>query len=157
MIPRLQMKEPYRFSYDKVHSVDVQRYMSEGGFISGLTAAWKDYVYEMYEHFEADIAANEGIEAVIRDLMPARRRLKVSKLKDKCFVIDCNEGGASVYLTVGDDDSLILSFPKSYGPVSSDRIDLGCYDSAEAASFIAQAFKAYRELNNKFWRVLNLS
>lgn len=157
MIPRLQMKEPYRFSYDKVHSVDVQRYMSEGGFISGLTAAWKDYVYEMYEHFEADIAANEGIEAVIRDLMPARRRLKVSKLKDKCFVIVCNEGGASVYLTVGDDDSLILSFPKSYGPVSSDRIDLGCYDSAEAASFIAQAFKAYRELNNRFWRVLNLS
>lgn len=157
MIPRLQMKEPYRFSYDKVYSVDVQRYMSEGGFISGLTAAWKDYVYEMYEHFEADIAANEGIEAVIRDLMPARRRLKVSKLKDKCFVIDCNEGGASVYLTVGDDDSLILSFPKSYGPVSSDRIDLGCYDSAEAASFIAQAFKAYRELNNRFWRVLNLS
>ena len=157
MIPRLQMKEPYRFSYDKVHSVDVQRYMSEGGFISGLTAAWKDYVYEMYEHFEADIAAYEGIEAVIRDLMPARRRLKVSKLKDKCFVIDCNEGGASVYLTVGDDDSLILSFPKSYGPVSSDRIDLGCYDSAEAASFIAQAFKAYRELNNRFWRVLNLS
>ena len=106
MIPRLQMKEPYRFSYDKVHSVDVQRYMSEGGFISGLTAAWKDYVYEMYEHFEADIAANEGIEAVIRDLMPARRRLKVSKLKDKCYVIDCNEGGASVYLTVGDDDPL---------------------------------------------------
>ena len=157
MIPRLQMKEPYRFSYDKVHSVDVQRYMSEGGFISGLTAAWKDYVYEMYEHFEADIAANEGIEAVIRDLMPARRRLKVSKLKDKCYVIDCNEGDASVYLTVGDDDSLILSFPKSYGPVSSDRIDLGCYDSAEAASFIAQAFKAYRELNNRFWRVLNLS
>ena len=157
MIPRLQMKEPYRFSYDKVHSVDVQRYMSEGGFISGLTAAWKDYVYEMYEHFEADIAANEGIEAVIRYLMPARRRLTISKENDNCYIIGCNEGGAFVYLTLEEDDSLILSFPKSYGPVSSDRIDLGCYDSAEAASFIAQAFKAYRELNNKFWRVLNLS
>ena len=157
MIPRLQMKEPYRFSYDKVHSVDVQRYMSEGSFISGLTAAWKDYVYEMYEHFKADIAANEGIEAVIRDLMPARRRLTISRENDNCYIIECNEGGVFVYLTLEEDDSLILSFPKSYGPVSSDSIDLGCYDSAEAASFIAQAFKAYRELNNRFWRVLNLS
>ena len=157
MIPRLQMKEPYRFSYDKVHSADVHRYMSEGGYIAGLAAAWKDYVYEMFDHFEADIAANEGIEAVIRDLMPARRRLTISRENDNCYVIECNEGSASVYLSVEDDDSLILSFPKSYGPVSSDRIDLGCYDSAEAASFIAQAFKAYRELNNRFWIVLNLS
>lgn len=157
MIPRLQMKEPYRFCYDKVHSVDVHRYMSEGGYIAGLAAAWKDYVYEMYEHFDADIAANEGIEAVIRYLMPARRRLTISKENDNCYIIGCNEGGAFVYLTLEEDDSLILSFPKSYGPVSSDSIDLGCYDSAEAASFIAQAFKAYRELNNKFWRVLNLS
>ena len=56
MIPRLQMKEPYRFCYDKVHSVDVHRYMSEGGYIAGLATAWKDYVYEMFDHFEADIA-----------------------------------------------------------------------------------------------------
>ena len=157
MIPRLQMKEPYRFSYDKVHSVDVHRYMSEGGYIAGLATAWKDYVYEMFDHFEADIAANEGIEAVIRDLMPARRRLKVSMKSDTCYVIECNEGSASVYLSVEEDDSLILSFPESYGSVESGSIDLGCYDSAEAASFIAQAFKAYRELNNRFWRVLNLS
>lgn len=157
MIPRLQMKGPYRFCYDKVHSVDVHRYMSERGYIGGLAAAWKDYVHEMFDHFEADIAANEGIEAVIRDLMPARRRLTISRENDNCYIIECNEGGAFVYLTLKEDDSLILSFPKSYGPVSSDRIDLGCYDSAEAASFIAQAFKAYRELNNRFWRVLNLS
>ena len=52
---------------------------------------------------------------------------------------------------------MILSFPESYGLYNADSIDLSYYDSAEAASFIAQAFKAYRELNNKFWRVLNLS
>ena len=88
--------------------------------------------------------------------MPARRRLTISKENDNCYIIGCNEGGAFVYLTLEEDDSLILSFPKSYGPVSSDRIDLGCYDSAEAASFIAQALKAYRELSNRFWGVLNL-
>lgn len=155
MIPRLQMKEPYWFTYNNINSVDVQKYMSEDGFVAGLAIAWKDYVFEMFEHFEADIAANEGIEAVIRDLKPARRKLRASRKDERFYIIECNEGGASVYLTVEDDDSLILSFPGSSGSIEDGCIDLSCYDSAEAAYFISLAFKAYRELNNRFWRALS--
>ena len=67
--PRLQMNEPYRFSYDKTFHLDVYRYMSEFGYIDGLDRAWKDYVQEMMEHFDACPAANEGLEATIRALI----------------------------------------------------------------------------------------
>ena len=80
MYPRLQMKEPYSFRYNRIDNVDIQSYMNSYGFISGLTAAWKDYVQQMFEHFDAGLAANEGLEATLKELMPNRRRLTVSVL-----------------------------------------------------------------------------
>ena len=154
MTPELQMKEPYRFNYDNINSVDVRRYMSESGFIGGLSAAWDDYVHEMFGNFEAGIAANEGIEAVIRDLMPARRRLYVSKMREGMYAIECVGGGARAYLAEGEDDSLTFSFNPSESSDNENIIDLGYYDSLEAASFIGHAFKAYRELNDRFRNVL---
>lgn len=157
MTPQLQMKAPYRFSYDKTRHVDVLCYMSEFGYIDGLTRAWSDYVHEMFEHFDAVPAANEGMEAVLRDLMPARRRLNVLRESDHMCTIECDEGGARICLKAGDDDSLILSVCSTGSSDAESGIDLGCYDSAEAASFIALAFKAYRDLNGRFWRALDMS
>ena len=150
MTPRLQMKEPYRFNYDKTKDIDVRLYMSEFGYIEGLTRAWKDYVQEMLVHFDAGLAANEGLEATIRELMPSKRRLTVSRRKPSKYMIECDEGGARALLSAEDDDSLILSICGSDSNDDASEIDLGCYDSAEAASFIALAFKAYRKLNIRF-------
>lgn len=155
--PRLQMKQPYSSCYDNIQSVDVHRYMNEYGFIGGLSTAWSDYVHEMFEHFDAGLAANEGMEAVVRDLMPARRRLSVRRHGDRGCTIECNEGGARICLWAGDDDSLILSVCSPGSSDAESGIDLGCYDSAEAASFIAHAFKAYRDLNSRFWRAVSNS
>jgi hypothetical protein len=66
-------------------------------------------------------------------------------------MIECNEGGGRLWLTSQDDDSLILSITTDSDFES--EIDLGCYDSLEAAGFIAQAFKAYRELYRGFRKV----
>ena len=150
MIPRLQMKEPYRFRYNNIPQIDIQSYMNSYGFIAGLSAAWKDYVQEMMDHFDADPAANEGLEATIRALMPSRRRLSVSRQTPSMYMIECDEGGARAFLSVGDDDSLILSLCTSDAGDSGSEIDLGCYDCAEAASFIASAFKAYRDISGRF-------
>ena len=153
--PRLQMKQPYIFNYDNIDSVDVYKYMSESGFINGLSEAWEEYVHEMFGNFEADISANEGAEAVIRCLMPSKRKLNVIKL-DKCtYVIECNEGGGRVFLSTDDNDSLILSFGRSDNRSDRGQIDLSCYDCADAAAFIAAAFRSYRTLNHKFWKALS--
>ena len=109
MIPILQMKEPYRFRYNNIPQIDIQSYMNSYGFIAGLSAAWMDYVQEMMDHFDADPAANEGLEATIRALMPSRRRLTVSRQTPGTYKIECNEGGARALLSVGDDDSLLFS------------------------------------------------
>jgi hypothetical protein len=109
-----------------------------------------DYVQEMMDHFDADPAANEGLEATIRALMPSRRRLTVSRQTPGRYMIECDEGGARALLSVGDDDSLILSICTPDAGDSGSEIDLGCYDCAEAASFIASAFKAYRDLSGRF-------
>jgi hypothetical protein len=150
MIPRLQMKEPYRFRYNNIPQIDIQSYMNSYGFIAGLSAAWKDYVQEMMDHFDADPAANEGLEATIRALMPSRRRLTVSRQTPSMYMIECDEGGARALLSVGDDDSLIFSICGQDADDGGIEIDLGCHDSAEAASFIAYAFKAYRDLSSRF-------
>lgn len=148
--PRLQMKEPYRFSYDKVQNINVYRYMSEFGYIDGLVRAWKDYVQEMMDHFDAGLAANEGLEATIKELMPSRRHLTVSRLSPCRYIIECDEGGARASFSAGDDDSLTLCICSPDTSDAGSEIDLGCYDSAEAAAFIASAFKAYRDLNSRF-------
>lgn len=150
MIPRLQMKEPYRFRYNNIPQIDIQSYMNSYGFIAGLSAAWMDYVQEMMDHFDADPAANEGLEATIRALMPSRRRLTVARQTPGTYKIECNEGGARALLSVGDDDSLLFSLCTPDAGDSGSEIDLGCYDCAEAASFIASAFKAYRDLSGRF-------
>ena len=150
MIPILQMKEPYRFRYNNIPQKDIQSYMNSYGFIAGLSAAWMDYVQEMMDHFDADPAANEGLEATIRALMPSRRRLTVSRQTPGTYKIECNEGGARALLSVGDDDSLLFSLCTPDAGDSGSEIDLGCYDCAEAASFIASAFKAYRDLSGRF-------
>lgn len=150
MYPRLQMKEPYSFRYNRIDNVDIQSYMNSYGFISGLTAAWKDYVQQMFEHFDAGLAANEGLEATLKELMPNRRRLTVSRKAAGAYLIECVEGGAYAFLTVGDDDSLILSICNRDASAAGEGIDLGCYDAEDAASFIAHAFGAYRNLNNRF-------
>ena len=157
MTPRLQMKQPYSSCYDNIQGIDVHKYMNEYGFIVGLSTAWADYVDEMFEHFDAAPAANEGMDAVLRDLMPARRRLSVRRQGDSRCTIECNEGGARICIWEGDDDSLNLSVCSHDASDAESRIDLGCYDSAEAASFIAHAFKAYRELNGRFWRALDIN
>lgn len=144
------MKQPYSSCYDNIQNIDVHRYMNEYGFIGGLSTAWSDYVHEMFVHFDAGLAANEGMEAVVRDLMPARRRLSVHRQGGRGCTIECNEGGARIYLQAGEDDSLILSVCSPNPSDAESVIDLGCYDSAEAASFIAHAFKAYRDLNDRF-------
>ena len=150
MIPRLQMKEPYRFRYNNIPQIDIQSYMNSYGFIAGLSAAWMDYVHEMMDHFDADPAANDGLEATIRALMPSRRCLTVSRQTPGTYKIECNEGGARALLSVGDDDSLLFSLCTPDAGVFGSEIDLGCYDCAEAASFIASAFKAYRDLSGRF-------
>lgn len=150
MIPRLQMKEPYRFRYNNIPQIDIQSYMNSYGFIAGLSAAWMDYVQEMMDHFDADPAANEGLEATIRALMPSRRRLSVSRQTPSMYMIECDEGEARAFLSVGDDDSLIFSICGQDADDGGIEIDLGWHDSAEAASFIAYAFKAYRDLSSKF-------
>ena len=66
-------------------------------------------------------------------------------------MVECNEGGGRLWLTSQEDDSLILSITSDSDFESA--IDLGCYDSKEAAGFIAQAFKAYRELYRGFRKV----
>ena len=151
MTPRLQMKEPCRFKYNNIHSIDIQSYMNSYGFIAGLSSAWNDYVLEMFENFDASMAANEGIEATLRELSPSRRRLSVSKLQPNEYMIECYEGGGRLWITAQDDDSLILSITPDSDFESA--IDLGCYDSTEAAGFIAQAFRAYRELYRGFRKV----
>lgn len=151
MTPRLQMKEPCRFKYNNIHSIDIQSYMNSYGFTAGLSTAWRDYILEMFENFDASIAANEGIEATVRELSPSRRRLSVSKQKHNGYMIECNEGGGRLWLTSHEDDSLILSITTDSDFESA--IDLGCYDSLEAAGFIAQAFRAYRELYRGFRKV----
>ena len=150
MTPRLQMKEPYRFRYNNIPQIDIQSYMNSYGFIAGLSAAWMDYAQEMMDHFDADPAANEGLEATIRALMPSRRRLTVSRQTPGTYMIKCDEGGASALLSVGDDESLLFSICTPNAANSGSEIDLGCYDCAEAASFIASAFNAYRDLSSRF-------
>ena len=66
---------------------------------------------KMYEDFDASFAANEGLAAVLRDLKPSRRRLKVNRLGEDCYLIECEQGG-KMYLTSTDTDSLILSFDR---------------------------------------------
>jgi hypothetical protein len=66
------------------------------------------------------------------------------------YMIECDEGEARAFLSVGDDDSLILSLCTPDAGDSGSEIDLGCYDCAEAASFIASAFKAYRDISGRF-------
>ena len=150
MIPRLQMKEPCRFRYNKTPQTDIQSYMNSYGFTAGLSAAWKDYVQEMMEHFDAVLAANEGPEATLRALMPSRRHLTVCRQAPGRYMIECDEGGARAHLSAGDDDSLIFSICGQDADDGGIEIDLGCHDSAEAASFIAYAFKAYRDLSSSF-------
>ena len=58
----LQMKSPYFNEQDMVSSIDAQSYMYKFGFFGGVDAAWKDYVRQSYEDFDASFAANEGIE-----------------------------------------------------------------------------------------------
>ena len=153
MTPRLQMNAPCTYNLDSVYSIDSSSYMSRSGFLRGIEEAWTDCVKKMYEEFDASFAANEGLAAVVRDLTPSKRHLKVNRLSKRRCSIECEYGGR-LYLTATDDDSLIMSFD---GHISNDEnpIDLAWYDSHEAARFIANAFKAYRMIQKKFWEELN--
>ena len=153
MTPRLQMNTPCTYNLDFVYSIDSSSYMSRSGFLRGIEEAWTDCVKKMYEEFDASFAANEGLAAVLRDLAPSKRHLKVNRLSKRRCSIECEYGGR-LYLTATDDDSLIMSFD---GHQSNDgsSIDLAWYDSLEAARFIGNAFKAYRLIQKKFWEELN--
>ena len=152
MTPRLQMNTPCSYNLYAARSVDVSSYMDRLGFFRGIAQAWEDCVKRMYDEFDASFAASEGLEAIIRDLVPSRRRLAVNRISISCYSIECEQGG-KLYLTATDDDSIILSFDQR----SADEynIDLAFYDSFEAARFIGNAFKAYRMIQDNFWRVLS--
>ncbi len=153
MTPRLQMKSPCTYNLDEVKSIDIPSYLNRLGFARGVETAWINCVKRMYEDFEASFAANEGLEAVIRDLAPSRRRLTMSKVSHNVYSIRC-EQGARVFLTATDDDSIILSFESQH--VNNDvSLDFAYYDSHEAARFIGNIFWAYRMIQNNFWRYLN--
>ena len=153
MTPRLQMKSPCIYNLDEVKSIDIPSYLSRLGFVGGIETAWISCVKRMYEDFEASFAANEGLEAVIRDLAPTRRRLTVSKVSPNAYSIEC-EQGARVFLTATDDDSIILSFERQHVN-EEDSLDLAYYDSHEAARFIGNSFRAYRKIQEDFWKQLS--
>lgn len=153
MTPRLQMKSPCTYNLDEVKSIDIPSYLSRLGFVGGIETAWISCVKRMYEDFEASFAANEGLEAVICDLAPSRRRLTVSKVSPNAYSIEC-EQGARVFLTATDDDSIILSFERQHVN-EEDSLDLAYYDSHEAARFIGNIFRAYRKIQEDFWKQLS--
>ena len=155
MTPRLQMNTPCPYNLDSVYSIDSSSYMRRSGFLKGIEEAWTDCVEKMYEEFDASFAANEGLAAVLRDLAPSKRHLKVNRLSKRRCSIECEYGGR-LYLTATDDDSLIMSFDRHPSDEES-PIDLAWYDSLEAARFIGNAFKAYRMIQEKFWEELNKS
>lgn len=153
MTPRLQMKSPCTYNLDEVKSIDIPSYLSRLGFVGGIETAWISCVKRMYEDFGASFAANEGLEAVIRDLAPSRRRLTVSKVSPNAYSIEC-EQGARVFLTATDNDSIILSFERQHVN-EEDSLDLAYYDSHEAAKFIGNIFRAYRKIQEDFWTQLS--
>ena len=152
MTPRLQMNSPCTYNLDAARSVDASSHMDRSGFFGGIAQAWTGCVKRMYDEFNASFAANEGLEAVIRDLAPSKRRLAVCRINRRCYSIECEQGG-KLFLTETDDESIILSFRQ--GSSDEDSIDLAYYDSLEAAKFIGNAFKAYRMIQESFWRTLN--
>ena len=152
MTPRLRMNSPCTYNLDAARSVDVSSYMDRLGFFSGMSQAWEKCVRRLYDDFDASFAASEGIEAIIRDLAPSRRRLTVNRISRSCYSIEC-EQGAKLFLTATDDDSIILSFNQQ--SADEDNIDLAFYDSFEAARFIGNAFRAYRMILENFRRKLS--
>ena len=152
MTPRLQMNTPCSYNLDAARSVDVSSYMNKLGFFGGIAQAWENCVKRMYDDFDASFAANEGLEAIIRDLAPSRRRLTVNRISRSCYSIECEQGG-KLYLTATDDDSIILSFDQR--SADDDNIDLAFYDSFEAARFIGHTFRAYRMIQENFRRKLS--
>lgn len=150
MIPRLQIKRPYLFNYNKIDEVDIKGYMSTYGIVKGISESWERYVREMYENFEATISPNDGIEAVIQNLKPAVRKLRIKHITDACSSIECQEGGGLIFLTLLEDESMVLSFGTPPFEIEDDYLDLSYFDSADIAEFIAATFKAYRTLTNRF-------
>ena len=75
MTPRLKMNTPCSYNLDAARSVDVSSYMDRSGFFGGIAQAWENCVKRMYDDFDASFAASEGLEAIIRDLAPSRRKL----------------------------------------------------------------------------------
>lgn len=147
MTPKLQMKRPSSFNLHLTADIDVSAYTSKYGFCDGIEAAWESYVTRLYDNLEASFAANEGLDAVLRYLNPGKRRLSVNRIHLDCCSIECTQGGR-IYLTATEDDSLILSF--GHNNPGTGRIDLGYYDSLEAALFIGNIFKAYRMISKSF-------
>ena len=152
MTPRLQMNTPCSYNLDAARAVDVSSYMDRLGFFGGIAQAWENCVKRMYNDFEASFAASEGLEAIIRDLAPSRRRLAVNRISRSCYSIECEQGG-KLYLTATEDDSILLSFDQR--SADEDNIDLAYYDSNEAARFIGNAFRAYRMIQESFRRKLS--
>ena len=146
------MKTPCSYNLDAARAVDVSSYMNRLGFFGGIAEAWESCVKRMYDDFDASFAASEGLEAIIRDLAPSRRRLAVNRISRSCYSIECEQGG-KLYLTATEDDSIILSFDQR--SADEDNIDLAFYDSFEAAQFIGNAFRAYRMIQDNFWRALS--
>ena len=151
MRPRLQMKKPCCCNVRQADAVDVSAYISKYGFCDGIEAAWESYVTWLYDNLEASFAANEGLDAVLRYLNSGKRRLIVNKIHLDCCSVECPQGGR-IYLTATEDDSLILSF--GHKNPGTGRIDLGYYDSLEAALFIGNIFKAYRMIRENFQKQL---
>lgn len=150
MTPRLQMKAPCTYDLDCAKSIDAPSYMTGSGIMNGIEAAWVSCVKEMYDSFAASFAANEGIEAIIRDLSPSRRRLTVNRISGRNYSIECAQG-ARLFLTANNDDSIILSFERQTDN-EGESLDLGYYDSNEAAGFICNAFRTYRKMQEDFQR-----
>ena len=92
MTPRLQMNTPCTYNLDSVYSIDSSSYMRRSGFLKGIEEAWTDCVKKMYEEFDASFAANEGLAAVVRDLTPSKRHLKVNRLSKRRCSIECEHG-----------------------------------------------------------------
>lgn len=149
MKPRLQMRTPYTHDIYTDKYIGAASRLARSGIFKGIAEAWESCIRMMYDEFDASFAANEGIEAVIRDLAPSRRRLTVSKIDRSCYSIECEQGGR-LYLTATDDDSIILSFGR-WQSCAESSIDLACYDSNEAARFIGNAFKAYRKIQENVY------
>ena len=115
-------------------------------YVTHTKAPWDTYVRNAYENFHAPFAANEGVDAVIRYMLPNRRRLMIEKVDNASYLIT-GKGGNQMVLSQACGDSLQLYIVN--GDSCSEGMELGYYDATDIARFIGQTFSNYRKQHNR--------